>query len=142
MTIPAGLVKLISQAPGASRAIRSARSTMVGIVRSAKQMPPGTGGLLAEHAVAERDSLVDGTALEPADADRRKDEIGALERVVEVGGRAERHAIPVLRGLTFEHVRDPVEPPGDRRRRARQRQTAAAAAGRRTRAGRGSRRPQ
>ena len=112
MTIPAGFVKLISQAPGASRAIRSARSTMVGIVRSAKQMPPGTGGLLAEHAVAERDALIDGTPLEPADADRRKDEIGALERVVEVGGRAERHAIPELRCLTFEYVRDPVQPPG------------------------------
>ena len=41
MTIPAGLVKLISQAPGARAAIASASATISGIVRSAKQIPPG-----------------------------------------------------------------------------------------------------
>ena len=41
VTIPAGLVKLISQAFGACLAIVSASRTMTGIVRSAKQMPPG-----------------------------------------------------------------------------------------------------
>ena len=41
VTMPAGLVKLISHASGARSAIVSASSTMVGIVRSAKQMPPG-----------------------------------------------------------------------------------------------------
>ena len=60
----------------------------------------------------ERDALVDGAALEPADADRDEHEVGALERVVEVGGRAERHAVAVLGGLTFEYVRDALEPPG------------------------------
>ena len=41
VTIPAGFVKLISQAFGACLAIVSARRTITGIVRSAKQMPPG-----------------------------------------------------------------------------------------------------
>ena len=41
MTIPAGLVKLISQACGARRAIVSASATITGIVRRAKQIPPG-----------------------------------------------------------------------------------------------------
>ena len=41
VTIPAGFVKLISHALGACLAIVSARRTITGIVRSAKQMPPG-----------------------------------------------------------------------------------------------------
>ena len=41
VTIPAGLVKLTSQAPGARLAVRSASPTIAGIVLSAKQMPPG-----------------------------------------------------------------------------------------------------
>ena len=39
--MPAGLVKLISQPSGACSAIVSASSAITGIVRSAKQMPPG-----------------------------------------------------------------------------------------------------
>ena len=41
VTIPAGFVKLISHAFGACCAIVSASRTITGIVRSAKQMPPG-----------------------------------------------------------------------------------------------------
>ena len=41
VTMPAGFVKLISQAAGARSAIVSASRTISGIVRSAKQMPPG-----------------------------------------------------------------------------------------------------
>ena len=41
MTMPAGFVKLISHARGARSAIVSASSSIAGIVRSAKQMPPG-----------------------------------------------------------------------------------------------------
>ena len=41
VTMPAGLVKLISHASGARAAIVSASAVIAGIVRSAKQMPPG-----------------------------------------------------------------------------------------------------
>ena len=39
--MPAGFMKLISHAPGARPAIVSARAAIAGIVRRAKQMPPG-----------------------------------------------------------------------------------------------------
>ena len=57
----------------------------------------------------ERDALVDRAALEAADADRHEHEVGAVDRVVEVGGRAERHTVAVLGGLALEHAGDPVE---------------------------------
>ena len=41
VTIPAGFVKLISHACGARAAIVSASATIAGIVRRAKQIPPG-----------------------------------------------------------------------------------------------------
>ena len=63
-------------------------------------------GLLAEHAVGERHRLVDHAALEPADADRREDEVGALDRVGEVGRRAERQGRPALGGEALEHAAD------------------------------------
>jgi len=72
----------------------------------------GADRLLAEDPAAERDALVDRAPLEPADADRHEHEVGALERVVEVGGRAERHVVAVLGRLSFEHERDPLQPAG------------------------------
>jgi hypothetical protein len=60
--------------------------------------------------VPERDALVDRAALEAAHADRREDEAGALERVVQIGRGAEGQPVAVLGGLPFEHLGDPVEP--------------------------------
>ena len=37
---------------------------------------------------------------------------GALERVVEVGRGPERHAVAVLGGLAFQHLRDALQPLG------------------------------
>ena len=69
----------------------------------------GAGRLLPEHAVPERDALVDRAALEPADADGAEHEVGALERVVEVGGGAERHSSPCS-AAALEHAADALEP--------------------------------
>ena len=112
MTMPAGLVKLTSQAPGARRTVRSARSTMAGIVRSAKQMPPAPIVSCPSTPCAERDALVDRPALEPSDADRDEHEVRALERVVEVGGGAEREPLAVLGGLALQHLGDAFQPLG------------------------------
>ena len=101
----------------------------------------GTGRLLAEHAVPERDALVDRAALEAADADRHEHEVGAVDGVVEVGGRAERHTVAVLGGLAFEHAARSGRGARDRRRAGRFRRTGGARAGRRRRAGRGTLRP-
>ena len=60
----------------------------------------------------ERDRLVDGAALELPDADRAEHEVRAIDRVVEVGGRAERQPVAVLGGLALEHEADPLEPLG------------------------------
>ena len=58
----------------------------------------------------ERYALVDRAALEAAYADGYEHEVGAVDGVVEVGGRAERHTVAVLGGLAIEHAGDPVEP--------------------------------
>ena len=52
----------------------------------------------------ERDRLVDHAALEAPDADRREDEVGALDRVAEVGRRAERQRRAALGGEALEHA--------------------------------------
>ena len=111
VTIPAGLVKLISQALGraARRSSRRAR-TIAGIVRSAKQMPPGPVVSCPSTPSAERDDLVDHAALELADADRAEHEVGALDGVVEVGRGAERQPLAVLGGEPVEHGADALQP--------------------------------
>ena len=141
MTIPAGLVKLTSQALG-----RAARDPLreVDHRRDRAQREAdaaGADGLLPEHAVAERHALVDRAALEPADADRDEDEVGALERVVEVGRRPERDAVAVLGGLALEHLRDAVQALGVDVVQHDVVERPARAAARRRRAGRGTRRP-
>ena len=112
MTIPAGLVKLTSQAPGGELRdpLREVDHGRERPQREADAARPR--GLLAQHAVPERHALVDRAALQAADADRGEDEVRTFECVVEVGGRAERHTIAVVGGLSFEHARDPLEPPG------------------------------
>ena len=72
---PAGLVKVMTQAPGARARTRSATCRATGRCAGRRTVRPG-GGLLAEQAEVEGDALVE-AALEPADADRREDELGA-----------------------------------------------------------------
>ena len=141
MTIPAGLVKLTSQAPGARRAVRSARSTMAGIVRSAKQMPPAPivswpstpcpSGTPSSTVRPSSPPTRIATKTKPAPS-------SASSRSVVV-----RNGTPVavLGGLALEHLGDAVEPLGvdvveddlvERRD---------AGAARRRRAGRGTLRP-
>jgi hypothetical protein len=76
----------------------------------------GAGGFMLIHdptrPEAERDVLVDHAALELADADRAEHEVGALDGVHEVSGRAKRELRAVLRGQAVEHVADPLEPVG------------------------------
>ena len=70
------------------------------------------GGLLAEHAEAERHRLVDDAALEAADPDRAEDEVGALDGVAEVGRDAERQRVPVLGGEPVQHGAHALEAAG------------------------------
>ena len=143
VTIPAGFVKLISHAFGACCAIVSASRTITGIVRSAKQMPPGpVVSWPSTPSPSGTSSSID-AALELADADRGEDEVGALDGVHEVGRGPERQPRPVLGGQPVEHRADPFQPGRRRCRAARPRRGSAARPSRaapRTRAGRGSRR--
>ena len=68
------------------------------MVRSAKQMPPGP--------------VVYHPALEPPDADRREDEVGPLDGVVEVGRGAERQLRPALPGQPAQHAGHPLHAVG------------------------------
>ena len=89
VTRPAGFVKLTNQRLRRALGRPSrASSRITGTVRSAKQIPPGPGRLLADDALVERHLLVDDAALELADADRAEDEVGALERLVEAQSSA------------------------------------------------------
>ena len=107
MTMPAGLVKLTTHAPGARSATVSASRTISGIVRSAKQMPPGPVVSCPSTPSDERHRLVDHAALEPPDADGGEDEVGALDGVVEVGRGAERQLHPAL---LRQAAQDPAHP--------------------------------
>ena len=77
VTRPAGLVKLMTQASGASRATRRAMSTATGTVRSPYGDAARADRLLAEDALGQGDPLVVRAALQAADADRGEDEVGA-----------------------------------------------------------------
>ena len=81
--IPAGLVKLMTHASGASAATRSATWTATGTVRRPYESPPGAGRLLPEEPEVEGDPLVGGAALEAADPDGAEDEVRPLDRLVE-----------------------------------------------------------
>ena len=54
--------------------------------------------------------LVDHAPLEPADADGGEHEVGALDRVVEVGGGAERQLLAALLGEPVQDGRHPLHP--------------------------------
>ena len=110
VTMPAGLVKLISQACGARSAIVSARLDHRGDRAQREADAAGAGRLLPEHADRERDRLVDHAALEPADPDRGEHEVGALDRVVEVGRGAERQLLAALLGEPVQDGRHPLHP--------------------------------
>ena len=83
--MPAGLVKLMTQAFGRTAATRSATCTATGTVRSPKRHAARAGGLLAQQAEVERDPLVDGAPGQAADAHRGEHEVRAGERGVEIG---------------------------------------------------------
>ena len=74
----------------------------------------GSGRLLAEAARVEGDPLVGDPAGEPADAHRGEDEVAAVERLVEVGRRADLDVPgPVRRvGLLLEGAPEDLEPVG------------------------------
>ncbi len=86
VTRPAGLVKLMTQASGASRATRRAMSHGDGHRAQAVRDAARADGLLAEHALGEGDPLVVRAPFQAADADRGEDEVGAAQGLVEVGG--------------------------------------------------------
>ncbi len=112
VTIPAGFVKLISHACGARSAITCATRTISGIVRSAKQMPPGPGRLLTEDAEAERDLLVDHATLELTDAHRAEDEVRAVDPVPQVGGAPEGQRPAALGRQPFQDGHDALQARG------------------------------
>ena len=66
--------------------------------------------LLAEHALIQCHTLVGRPALEPADAYRREDEVGAVERPVEVGGDGDRGRVGGSGRLLGEHLADHLRP--------------------------------
>ena len=104
MTIPAGLVKLMTQAPGARSATVSASRSIAGIVRSAKQMPPGP---VVSCPSTPRASGTDSSTTRPSSRPTRmarEDEVGALDGVVEVGGDAERQLGAALAGEPAQHA--------------------------------------
>ena len=88
VTRPAGLVKLMTQASGASAG--DAAGDVDGDRDGAQAVGDAARAdrLLAEDALVEGHPLVGGAALQPADADRGEDEVGAAEGLVEVGGGA------------------------------------------------------
>ena len=110
VTIPAGLVKLISQAAGArprsSRRARPSRGWSAGRsrCRPARSSP-------ARARRAPTDGLVDHATLEPAGPDGAEHELGALDGVVEGGGGPEGQVLAGLGGLALEHGADALEPP-------------------------------
>jgi hypothetical protein len=118
--VPQHLLERLGDHPGGVREVDDpgVRRDAPGEIEHRRDRPQGeadaagTGGLLAEHAVPERDALVDRPPLEAADADGDEHEVRALERVVEIGRGAERRLVTVLGGLAVEHQRDPVEPLG------------------------------
>ena len=141
VTIPAGLVKLISQAFGRvlGDRLRQPHHHRDRAQREADAARPGR--LLAEHAHPERDVLVDDAALELADADRAEHEVRALDGVHEVGRRAERELGAVLGREPVEHARRSAPAAPRRCRAARSRRARAARpspAAPRRRAGRGT----
>ena len=70
--------------------------------------PAGTGRLLADAAAGERDRLVREARLLAADADLDQDEVGAVERAIEVAGHLQLAgiALPLQhpRGEAADHV--------------------------------------
>ena len=66
----------------------------------------GADRLLAEHALGERDPLVVRAALQAADADRGEDEVGAAQRLVEVGGGDHLGRVGHPGGLLGQHPGD------------------------------------
>ena len=110
VTMPAGLVKLISHAFGRSFGDRLGELDHRRDRAEREADPAGAGRLLPEHADRERDRLVDHPALEPADADRGEDEVGALDRVVEVGRGPERQLLAALLGEPVQDGRHPLHP--------------------------------
>ena len=97
VTRPAGLVKLMTHASGAS-ACDPLGDVQRGRHRAQPVADPArTRRLLAEQPEAESEPLVDGATLETADADRREDEVGTGQRLVEVGRDASPSARPRAR---------------------------------------------
>lgn len=73
-------------------------------------MPPATDRLLAEHPFGEGDPLVRRAAREAADTDRGEDEVGAAQRLVEVGGGAHGGRVGDAGGLFRQYAGDGPQP--------------------------------
>ncbi len=105
VTSPAGLVKLMTQASGASRATRWAMSTATGTVRP-YAMPPAPTVSWPRTPSSECHPLVVGTSLQAADANRGEDEVGAAQGVVEVGGEGHLGGVRQVLRLLGQHPGD------------------------------------
>ncbi len=70
----------------------------------------GADGLLAEDPLGQGHLFVGGPALEAADADRREDEVGAGQRLVQVGGRDHLGRVRHALRLFGQHPGDGREP--------------------------------
>ncbi len=109
MTIPTGFVKSTIHASGEeSSRTRSAISQHDGNRPKRLREAAGTGRLLTDAAAGERDGLVREARLLAADADLDQDEVGAVERAVEVAGHLQLAgvALPLQhpRGEAADHV--------------------------------------
>ena len=106
VTIPAGLVKLMTHASGASAAIRCSDRRRHRQRPQPVRDPAGADGLLTQYAEVERDPFVDRAPLEPADPDRREDEVRTPQGLVEVGRLGHHRRIGVPRGLLPQYGAD------------------------------------
>ena len=110
--MPAGFVKLISHAAGRALGDRLGELHH-GRDRAQREADPARpGGLLAEHLERQRHRLVDDPALEPAHADGAEHEVGAVDRLAEVGRGLERQRGAVLGREPVQHGADPLQPRG------------------------------
>ncbi len=112
VTSPAGLVKLIVQASGASRAMLRARSRATGTVRSPYAMPPAptvswpsTPSSRATRSSAARLS-------QAADPDGGEDEVGAAQRLVQLCGGDDGGRVRDAPALLGQNAGDGGEPVG------------------------------
>src|SRR5699024_1730752 len=111
VTIPAGLVKLMTQAPGAACATVRAMSRATGIVRNAKARPPGpiVSWPSSPRARATRPSTVPASAPPPRTAENPESAGDGLAQVGGGGQPGQGRAVPV----GPQALGDPLDHGGD-----------------------------